>query len=68
MAKNILHMTDEEKKQLMENLRQRFQEKGNENPFKKFRERKQKESKVVEEKPMEEEKHVEMIEENNNKE
>lgn len=44
MAKNILHMTDEEKKQLIENLRQRFQEKGSENPFKKFRNRKQKET------------------------
>lgn len=64
MAKNILHMTDEEKKQLMENLRQRFQ--GKENPFKKFRNRKQKESELVEVTPMEEEKHVEIIEENIN--
>lgn len=66
MAKNILNMTDEEKKQLMEKLRQRFQEKGSENPFKKFRERKQKETELVEEKPIEEE--VEMIKENINKE
>lgn len=64
MAKNILHMTDEEKKQLMENLRQRFQ--GKENPFKKFRNRKQKETELVEEKPIEEE--VEIIEENINEE
>ena len=49
MAKNILHMTDEEKKQLMENLRQRFQEKGSENPFKKFRNRKQKETEELKE-------------------
>jgi predicted Fe-S protein YdhL (DUF1289 family) len=49
MVKNILHMTDEEKKQLIENLRQRFQEKGSENPFKKFRNRKEKKSELVEE-------------------
>lgn len=66
MAKNILHMTDEEKKQLMENLRQRFQEKGSENPFKKFRNRKEKKSELVEEKPIEEK--VEIIEENINEE
>lgn len=66
MVKNILNMTDEEKKQFLENFRKIIQGKGSENPFKKFRERKEKESELVEEKPIEEE--VEMIEENINEE
>lgn len=68
MAKNILNMTDEEKRQFVEKFRKTLQEKGSENPFKKFRERKQKQSEVVEENPMEEEKKSEIIEENINKE